>query len=320
MSLKIHEQIVALRKQKGVTQSELANVLGVSNQSVSKWESGQCCPDIQLLPVLAKYFGVSIDELMGLEAPQNSSPEELDPKNNSNINDTLLEKATEYLGKHSLISTSVLQRKMNISFLKAKELIETMCEQGYIIEIKPGFYQMVKSRQDYLRVLAKNLVKKDREDILNVVLAIHAAWFLKMQKSDNSTDSAIEAVVGRQWGYSAFSEPDMTTVMRGQSVFYSKNRCLDFNSERIGKICALLKSFSKPQVLTVMASLYELTVHAEDVYVGIDEVSQQSKLTADAVKYCFEEDLLLYLQEQSGKYRIRGEYMATLPILSLLCY
>lgn len=64
-SVKINEQISFLRKQKGITQEELAQVLGVTNQSVSKWESGICCPDIQLLPMLAQYFQVSVDELLG---------------------------------------------------------------------------------------------------------------------------------------------------------------------------------------------------------------------------------------------------------------
>ena len=64
-TIKINEQIAFLRKQKGLTQEELANALGVTNQAVSKWESAQCCPDIQLLPDLAKIFDVSIDELIG---------------------------------------------------------------------------------------------------------------------------------------------------------------------------------------------------------------------------------------------------------------
>lgn len=63
--IKLHEQISFLRKQKGLTQEQLANALGVTNQSVSKWESGQCCPDIQLLPNLAELFEVSVDELLG---------------------------------------------------------------------------------------------------------------------------------------------------------------------------------------------------------------------------------------------------------------
>lgn len=64
-NLKIKEQITFLRKQKCITQEELANALGVTNQAVSKWESGQCCPDIQLLPELAEFFGVSVDALLG---------------------------------------------------------------------------------------------------------------------------------------------------------------------------------------------------------------------------------------------------------------
>lgn len=67
-TMKIHEQIASLRKQKGLTQEELANALGVTNQAVSKWESGQCCPDIQLLPAIARLFGVSVDELLS-DAP-----------------------------------------------------------------------------------------------------------------------------------------------------------------------------------------------------------------------------------------------------------
>lgn len=64
-TVKINEQISFLRKQKGLTQEELASALGVTNQAVSKWESAQCCPDIQLLPDIARLFDVSVDELMG---------------------------------------------------------------------------------------------------------------------------------------------------------------------------------------------------------------------------------------------------------------
>lgn len=64
-SLKLYDTISFYRKRQGLTQEELAKKLGVTNQSVSKWESAQCCPDIGLLPLLADIFEISIDELFG---------------------------------------------------------------------------------------------------------------------------------------------------------------------------------------------------------------------------------------------------------------
>lgn len=63
-------KIAELRKEKGMTQESLANALGVSNQAVSKWEANQSCPDIQLLPQLADFFGVTLDNLFGREVIQ----------------------------------------------------------------------------------------------------------------------------------------------------------------------------------------------------------------------------------------------------------
>ena len=64
-SLKLYDTISFYRKKQGLTQEELAKKLGVTNQSVSKWESAQCCPDIGLIPALADVFEISIDELFG---------------------------------------------------------------------------------------------------------------------------------------------------------------------------------------------------------------------------------------------------------------
>lgn len=64
---KLKLKIAELRKEKGIGQQELAEVLGVSFQSVSKWETGTTMPDITLLPCIAEYFKVSVDELLGLK-------------------------------------------------------------------------------------------------------------------------------------------------------------------------------------------------------------------------------------------------------------
>ncbi|MBO5257322.1 MAG: helix-turn-helix transcriptional regulator, partial [Clostridia bacterium] len=62
--LPIAEKIRTLRKERGITQDELAAALRVSFQSVSRWENGQTYPDIELIPKIAAYFGVTTDELL----------------------------------------------------------------------------------------------------------------------------------------------------------------------------------------------------------------------------------------------------------------
>ena len=61
--MNIGNKIKALRKAKGITQEQLANAVGISFQAVSKWENNIALPDITLAPVLANYFGISMDEL-----------------------------------------------------------------------------------------------------------------------------------------------------------------------------------------------------------------------------------------------------------------
>ena len=64
MEMTIGKRIAALRREKNLKQDDLAQILEVSPQAVSKWENDQTCPDISLLPKLAKILGVSVDELL----------------------------------------------------------------------------------------------------------------------------------------------------------------------------------------------------------------------------------------------------------------
>ena len=67
MKLNIGENIRRLRRSADMTQEQLADKLGVAYQSVSRWENGTTYPDMELLPVLAGIFGVTVDELLGME-------------------------------------------------------------------------------------------------------------------------------------------------------------------------------------------------------------------------------------------------------------
>ena len=62
----INLRIAELRKRRNITQQELADMLGISFQTVSKWENSNGMPDITLLPMIAEYFNVTVDQLLGL--------------------------------------------------------------------------------------------------------------------------------------------------------------------------------------------------------------------------------------------------------------
>ena len=62
--MEFHEKLQELRKQKNITQEELAASLFVSRTAVSKWESGRGYPNIESLKALSKFYSVSIDELL----------------------------------------------------------------------------------------------------------------------------------------------------------------------------------------------------------------------------------------------------------------
>ncbi len=65
--MEFNKKLQELRKKKGLTQEELAEVLYVSRTAISKWESGRGFPNIESLKAIAKYFSVSLDELLSSE-------------------------------------------------------------------------------------------------------------------------------------------------------------------------------------------------------------------------------------------------------------
>lgn len=70
MTIYFGENLKNLRKKKEMTQETLAEFLGVSFQTISKWERGETYPDVTMLPILSSFFNVSIDDLIGVDKTQ----------------------------------------------------------------------------------------------------------------------------------------------------------------------------------------------------------------------------------------------------------
>lgn len=68
MNINFSEVFKKLRRERELTQEQAAEAFSVSTQAVSRWENGQTSPDITLLPIIAEYFGVSIETLLGVDS------------------------------------------------------------------------------------------------------------------------------------------------------------------------------------------------------------------------------------------------------------
>jgi DNA-binding XRE family transcriptional regulator len=68
------QQLYELRRKQGLSQEQLAERIGVSRQTVSKWEGGQSTPDLERLLALAECYGISLDELVGKAPPSHQTP------------------------------------------------------------------------------------------------------------------------------------------------------------------------------------------------------------------------------------------------------
>ncbi len=100
MILYIGENLKKQRKLRGLTQEQLADILEVSFQSVSKWERGESYPDIEMLPTIAGFFGITIDELIGIsEIRVSADAKKILDKSKENMSKGLIEENIKLLAE-----------------------------------------------------------------------------------------------------------------------------------------------------------------------------------------------------------------------------
>lgn len=92
MNMEVASRLVKLRKEKGLSQEELADKLGISRQAVSKWERAEASPDTDNLICLAKLYGISLDELLNTEDSEEEIKAEQVKKDDSiNVNQEVVD-------------------------------------------------------------------------------------------------------------------------------------------------------------------------------------------------------------------------------------
>lgn len=130
--MNIGAKIKAFRKEKRVTQEELAEYLHISSQAVSKWETGASSPDIDMLPKLAIYFGTTLDNLLDFDQSRlDAAIEEILKESGRGGNDparseAYLRKALEKYPNNDLLLTCILEdmQEQNGNGSRSAEIIE----------------------------------------------------------------------------------------------------------------------------------------------------------------------------------------------------
>lgn len=149
--INIAKVLVKKRKEKGVTQDELANFIGVTKASVSKWETEQSYPDITFLPMLAAYFNISVDDLIDYQ-PQMTREDiqklyrRLAFDFTSKPFDTVLEECRKIINKY--YSCFPLLQQMGILMVNHVELLKGSPESAALIEEARALFIRVKEESD----------------------------------------------------------------------------------------------------------------------------------------------------------------------------
>jgi transcriptional regulator with XRE-family HTH domain len=158
--INIAKTIIKKRKEKGITQDGLANFIGVSSSSVSKWETGQSYPDIIFLPQLASYFNITLDELMGYEAQLtegeiNKLYKELAHEFATKPFNEVMARCRETVKKY--FSCFSLLYRMGVLYVNYSEKAET--QKNAVIEEARGLFIRVKEDSNNLELkqLALNM-------------------------------------------------------------------------------------------------------------------------------------------------------------------
>lgn len=131
--MNIGAKIKFLRKEKKITQEELAEYLHISSQAVSKWETGASSPDIDLLPKLAIFFGTSLDNLLDFDQSQVSAAVEAlvrecgeQGRGDPAKAEAFLRRALEKYPNNDLLMTCLLEdlQKQNQDGSRSAEIVE----------------------------------------------------------------------------------------------------------------------------------------------------------------------------------------------------
>lgn len=137
MKFDFGENLKQLRMTKGLTQEQVAELLNVSKQSVSRWENNVTYPDITFLPILASFYCITVDSLLGV-----------DYETNKRVLEEYLQKRSEAHQKGDVQGAFELSQEMYAVFPNDKSVIDNIMVDSYLM----GFRNIHGKKEHYLKM------------------------------------------------------------------------------------------------------------------------------------------------------------------------
>lgn len=265
MRIMLGVKIKELRQRDGRKQEDLANALGVTCQAVSRWETNCGYPDMEMIPAIANYFNVSIDELFGYSKEREEKLK------------SILEKAEKAIAQKGDMSECVkMLRAAADEFPSEPKVFMTL---GFALDLygwkKHGARSYTKDGSDYAyedteynsqnvywqealrayeRALAMNLSAEDKE----VVIQRLVLYYAKMGYFDKALMLATDQnslLMSREILLSLASEGEMRDRYQGEAIIAALTA---LKTLVVNSVCTKVSVFTKKEGVTLLVKLAEL--------------------------------------------------------------
>ena len=249
MNITIGENIKKLRNQKGITQERLAESIGVTPQAISRWESESGYPAIEYLPDLAGFFGISVDELLGVKLSERESRRENIYTTINHIEDCGYNpSAIDLLREAHADFPSDMKISLSLAKALCSERFEENPNKAYLREAEKMLRDLIRQSDDYdfrfecvrfLAVLYKEAFKDEQgyEEVVKKLPSINSCREMFItdlydgahQKEDEIRDCLItlsRCLVSRLRDYVAYILPNEED--KWEAKIHYLERMIDF--------------------------------------------------------------------------------------------
>lgn len=238
MKITLAQNLRKLRHDRDLTQEELAGFLGISYQAISKWERDEGYPDITMLPVLANYFGVTVDALIGNDITSRE------------------EQIRFYVEEYDRLR---MNGKRNEAIkLAEKAYHEYPYDWGiidiYIRALTRGYSEMPGDKMPELRSLCKMIVEK----CPNSTIQMHAIYSMLFAEDDEKVEEWFARVPGTY---------DFTEWERREDRYFERGQMDEFRHQRQENLIQLfrylhekLSTVNKSPEETLLASRHKIAL------------------------------------------------------------